>query len=561
LKPELVMANTGNILSTALSGLRASQTNLATTGHNITNVNTEGYSRQAVDLATRTPSSSGAGFIGTGVSVTSIQRVYDDFTADQVTSRLSSYNQAETLRKMASQIDTTLADADVGLNPALQEFFNSVQGVASSPTSMPARDTLISDANILTNKFQNINNRLESQRTSINEQLEVMTKEVTDIAASIASMNNDIVYAQGQSGGNPPNDLLDQRDVLINKLAELVSVRTVDNPDGSLNVFIGNGQTLVLGSTASELSTVRNEYDLSELEVGISNGGSTINVSNQITGGKLGGLLSYRDQVIDVTQDNLGRISMALADQFNTQHQSGDDLNGVAGGLFFDDVVGNSPEVLASVNNNPATGVFNVYITDTNEIEASDYNLSYDGTNFSLRRLSDDTLVDTFNIGNLPRTVAGEGIQLVLSGAISAGDSFLVRPVRNTAGDMGVNLSDGADVAAAATGNPSGDNSNALALAALQDSKGMGNSTQTFQSAYAGLVSTVGVTSREAQVNSSAQKGLLDKAEAAQAEISGVNLDEEAANMLRFQQAYQAAAQLIRISDEVFQTLLGVAGR
>lgn len=555
------MANTGNLLSTAVSGLRVFQQNLAVTGHNISNVDTEGYSRQIADMATREPNVTGAGFIGSGVTVSTISRAYDQFTVDQLRTRISGYGQSNTLSQMASQIDDLLADEDVGLNVALQEFFDSTQAFATSPTSIPARETMISTAELLTNKFSALNDQLEFQRDNVNQQLQVLTEQVSSLAVSIAELNNDIVTAQGLAGGQPPNDLLDKRDNLISDLAEIVSVRTVNNTDGSVNVFIGNGQTLVLGTTPTTLTTTENEYDLSQLEVGIVNGGAEYAISNQITGGKLGGLLTFREQVLDVAQNNLGRIGIALADQFNTQHQAGDDLNGNGGGLFFNDIVTTSPEVYPSTNNDPTTGIIRVNITDTNEIKASDYQLSYDGTNFSLLRLSDDTVVDTFNIGNLPRTVSGEGIQLILNGAISAGDSFLVRPVRSGAADIDVDITDPASVAGAAAGNASGDNSNALALASLQNSKGMGASTETFQSAYGHLVSNVGVLSMEAATNSDAQKALLERAQAAQSEISGVNLDEEAANLLKYQQAYQAAAQLVRIADEVFQTLLNAAAR
>lgn len=555
------MANTGNLLGTAVSGLRVFQQNLAVTGHNISNVDTEGYSRQTVDLATREPFLSGSGFVGSGVTISTITRAYDQFTFDQTISRLSSYSQSNTLSGMAAQIDDLLADENVGLNVSLQEFFDATQTFATSPTSLPAREALISTASILTNKFQDLNERLDFQRNTVNQQITALTEEVSSIAVSIANINNDIVTAQGSSGGQPPNDLLDKRDQLLSDLAEIVSVRTVNNTDGSLNVFIGNGQTLVLGTTPTSLTTTKSEYDLSQLEVGIINGGNEYTISNQITGGKLAGLLQYREQVLDVAQNNLGRVGIALAEQFNTQHQAGDDLNGNAGGLFFNDIVNTSPEVFSSVNNNVASGSFTVTITDTNEIKASDYRLSYDGANFTLLRLSDDAVVDTFNAASLPRTVAGEGIELTLAGAVSAGDSFLIRPVRNAAGDIAVAISDPATIAGAATGNAAGDNTNALALAKLQNTKGMGASTETFQSAYGRMVSTIGILTKEAETKSDAQKALYDRAQAAQSEISGVNLDEEAANLLKYQQAYQAAAQLVRVADEIFQTLLSAAGR
>lgn len=556
------MASTGDLLSTAVSGLQAFQRNLVTTGHNISNVNTEGFSRQSVELATRSPIGAGNGFIGTGVNVTTIQRVYDQFLYDQVTTRNSTFNQLDTMEQLTSSIDQLLADDNAGLNPALQSFFNSLQDVANNPTSIPSRQVLIAEADTLTNRFASMDKRFSDLRSTVNDQIAVVADEISGIAQSIAVLNKSIVLETGSTGGQPPNDLLDKRDLLVNQLAELVSVSTVAADDGSIDVFIGNGQTLVLGNTANSIGTIRSEFDQSEIEVSFVS--STVNypISNQISGGKLGGLLEYRDQVLNPVQDSMGRIAISLAATINTQHQLGDDLNGNAGGLFFNSVLTSSPEVFPNSGNNAASGTVSVAITDTNALQASDYRLNYDGANFSLLRLSDNTVVDSgFAVGDLPRTVASDGLSVSLAGTVAAGDSFLLRPVRNGAGDISVAITSASDVAAAATGNALGDNSNALALAALQLQNVMGGSTETYQSAYAKLVGEVGVSASQSRVNASAQRTLLDRAVEAQQSVSGVNLDEEAANLIKFQQAYQAAAQVISVSDDIFQTLLSVTSR
>lgn len=551
-----------DLMNTAVSGLLAFQRSLAVTGHNITNVNTEGYSRQNVEFTTRKPDSTGYGFVGTGVNITTVERMYDQFLADQVTSRTSTYNQLGTLDAMASQVDAMLADDSIGIGPAIQDFFNAVQDVANNPTSIPAREVLVSQANTLADRFQSLNQQLGDLRDNVNNQLDILSGDVTSIATSIAEVNSDIALSTAQSGGQPPNDLLDQRDVLINRLAEIVSVSTVEVGDGTLNVFIGNGQPLVLGNNVSTIGTSADSYDPAQKELTFTSGAVNYSISEQISGGKLGGLLEFRKQVLDPAQNALGRLAIGLADTFNTLHQSGDDLNGNPGGLFFDDIVNTSPEVLADVGNNPASGTVSVTIDDTNQLKASDYQLNYDGANFSLTRLSDNVVVDSgFTTADLPRTVAAEGITLTLAGSVAAGDSFLIRPVHNGAGDMGVTLSDAAKFAAAGSGNANGDNSNALVLAALQTQKLLGGGTETYQTAYGKMVANVGVKASEAKANSTAQKALLDRAKEKQTEMSGVNLDEEAARLVKFQQAYQAAAQVIRISDEVFQTLLGATSR
>ena len=556
------MASSGDMLSTAVSGLQAFQRNLVTTGHNISNVNTEGFSRQSVELAARNPIGLGNGFIGTGVNVTTVQRVYDQFINSQVTTRNSTFNQLDTMQQLSSAVDELLADDEAGLNPALQSFFDAVHGVANNPTSIPSRQVMIAEADTLANRFVTMNQRFSDLRASVNNQMATVADEINGLAGSIAELNTSIVLESGSSNGQPPNDLLDKRDVLVNQLAELVSVRTVTADNGSLDVFIGNGQTLVLGDTANSISTVRSDFDQSQVEISFRSSTVNYSISNQISGGKLGGLLEYRDQVLDPVQNSMGRIAIGLAATVNAQHQLGADINGNAGGLFFNSILTSSPEVLANTGNNPASGTVSVAITDTNAIQASDYQLNYDGANFTVLRMSDNTVVDSgFAVGDLPRTIATDGLSISLAGSVAAGDSFLLRPVRNGSTDIKVAITSAADVAAATIGNSLGDNSNALALAALQIKKVMGGSTETYQTAFSKLVGTVGVSANQATVNAAAQRTLLDRAIESQQSISGVNLDEEAANLIKYQQAYQAAAQVISVADDIFQTLLSATAR
>ena len=556
------MASSGDMLSTAVSGLQAFQRNLVTTGHNISNVNTEGFSRQSVELAARNPIGLGNGFIGTGVNVTTVQRVYDEFINGQVTTRNSTFNQLDTMQQLTSAVDELLADDEAGLNPALQSFFDAIHGVANNPTSIPSRQVMIAEADTLANRFVTMNQRFSDLRASVNDQMATVANEINGLAGSIAELNTSIVLESGASGGQPPNDLLDKRDVLVNQLAELVSVRTVTSDSGSLDVFIGNGQTLVLGDTANNISTVRSDFDQSQVEISFKSSTVNYSISNQISGGKLGGLLEYRDQILDPVQNSMGRIAIGLAATVNAQHQLGADINGNAGGLFFNSILTSSPEVLANTGNNPASGTVSVAITDINAMKASDYQLNYDGANFTVLRMSDNTVVDSgFAVGDLPRAIASDGLSISLAGSVAAGDSFLLRPVRNGSTDIKVAITSAADVAAATIGNSLGDNSNALALAALQIKKVMGGSTETYQTAFSKLVGTVGVSANQATVNAAAQRTLLDRAIESQQSISGVNLDEEAANLIKYQQAYQAAAQVISVADDIFQTLLSATAR
>lgn len=555
-------------LSTAVSGLLTYQRALATTSHNIANVNTPGYSRQIDDIKTLEPELLGTGYIGRGVAVVTTQRVYDQFLIDQVASRTANYNQLEAYQTIANQLDLALGDSDGGLTVALQAFFNAVQQVASNPTSIPARQVLISEGEALTDRFQSLDSQIQNLRNNVNSQLEVTAANVNTLGELIADINLDIVNATGAAGNNPPNDLLDQRDELVRELAELTSVSTSLNSDNSINVYIGNGQALVLGSTANSFTTVRNAYDPSKLEMAFVSGGTTVIISDFMTGGKIGGLLDVREELIDKAQLDLGRIAIGVASAFNAQHIAGDDLSGTPGGLFFTAVNSNSPTVMQSANNDVLSGTLSVTIpvpinTNVNNLKASDYRLDYDGANFSLVRLSDDVTVDSgFGVGGLPRTIASEGIELsAMTGPVVAGDSFLIRPTRYAAGEMGVVITDPRTVAAAANGTAEGNNANALALAAIQNNRGLGGSTESFGEAYGGIIAHVAIKTQQVSISAKVGQGLLNQAIEARSSVSGVNLDEEAANLIKYQQAYQASAQLIAVLNEVFQTLIRVVSR
>ncbi|MFV2057099.1 MAG: flagellar basal body rod C-terminal domain-containing protein, partial [Thiohalomonadales bacterium] len=257
----------------------------------------------------------------------------------------------------------------------------------------------------------------------------------------------------------------------------------------------------------------------------------------------------------------LGRIAIKIADAINTQHQAGVDINGVAGGMFFNDVMNSSPSVLASNTNDAASGTVAISITDASALEVSDYQLNYDGSNFSLLRLSDNSVVDSgFTVADLPRGVAGEGFSISLTGTVAAGDRFKIQPTKNAAGQITMQLSDPANFAAAASGTAAGNNDNALLLADLQNKLTIANGTETFQGAFGSLVADVSIKTNQESSTRAAQGVLLEQARAAHSSVSGVNLDEEAANMLRYQQAYQASARVIAMTDEIFRSLISAIG-
>lgn len=545
------------LLGTAASGLLAFQRAISVTGHNISNANTEGYSRQRVELGTRPPGFTGQGFIGNGVKIESIERVFDNFVAERLRNTTSSSARYDTLAMMSGRISNLLGDNQAGLGTGLESFFNAVQAVADDPSSIPARQLLLTEGESLVARFQNLDSQLDSMRDEINGGLSSIVAEINDLSSSIAEANRNIVDATSQGGGAAPNDLLDKRDMLINRLSELVSVRTVEQENGALNVFVGSGQSLVTGFLSSQLQATPNEFDNRYLEIAVTGAGISTVITDNLTGGRLGAMLEFRDQTLDSAQNALGRIAITLGVEFNRQHNVGMDLEGTPGSDFF---AVTTPLVAANANNAGAatvTASFDGANVDT--LTTEDYVLAFDGSAWSLRRTSDGQPVSMSGTGPF----LADGVQINIAGGAAAGDRFLIRPTRSGSSDMATLISNPREIAAAApaAGPAPGDNSNALLLANLQTAHSMENSTTHFQGAYAQLVGELGTQTRSAQINADAQAALLSQAHESRDAVSGVNLDEEAANLLRFQQAYQALAQVISVSDSTFQTLLDAVRR
>lgn len=629
-----------NILSNSVSGLLAFQRSLAVTSHNISNANTEGYSRQRADLTSRIPQSFGNGYFGRGVQVAGVSRFHDDFLSLQLQNATSESQRLSTFHSFASRVDNLLADSQSGLAPSLQGFFNSVQDVANDPASIPARQVMLSEAEGLAERFQYLDGQLETMDLEVNGRLQGMVTSVNSLSANIADLNDSIVIAFGQSGGHPPNDLLDQRDQMINELAELVSVDVVPQEDHSLNVFIGNGERLVVGNQAQILKVTPDPDEPTQLQVGYDAGAATVIISDQLNGGEIGGTLDFRREVLNSARNELGRIAMVFADTVNAQQGQGTDLNGSLGVDLFSV---SSPQVTVNSYNTGAAAV-TASIQDSTALTASDYRLSYDGASYSLTRLSDNVSVS----GAGPLTM--DGFQVDITGAAASGDSFLINPVRKGAQDISVAIHDPAQIAAAApivggvvtsnTGNgvigpaevidisdpdllddveirfnnPStdfdvvnlsdgttvasgvaytsgdniefngwrvaisetpaagdsftlrrnadgvADNRNALQLAGLQTETLVGGSA-SYEEGYGALIGQVGTVTRQAEISNTAQAGILQQAQQARDSVSGVNLDEEAINLMRYQQAYQASAQVIATAESLFQTLLGAIQR
>lgn len=640
-----------DIFGIGTSALLSLQQAISTTGHNISNVNTEGYSRQSVTFATRNAQDLGSGYLGSGMEVQSIRRSYDGFLAEQVLNRNSSYNALESYHNLAAQLDGLLGNNTSGLSASMQSFFDALQGVANDPTSLPARQVLLGESQTLVDRVHYLDQNLQALESSASTSIQAAVQEINGITQGIADLNAEIAVATLSNPGNPPNDLLDQRDVLVNHLSEKIGVKTITQEDGSINVLVGNGQPLVVGNQVQLLQAVPNSFIPARMEIAFA--GLTDNailITDQVRGGELEGLINFRTQILDQTRNELGRLVYGLTEAVNSQHQLGIDLNGQVGGEFFAPL---SPQVLDGVNN---TGTASVSITidDVGALDAADYTLNYDGSQWVLRNHSDKS-VQTF--ATLPQTLGG--ITINSTGTPATGDRFYLQPMSTAISDFDLVVKDVKQVAAAgplrgsselantgnaqlsdlsvnsATGlplagditltynpnafgagvpgwdvsggpagplayNPTtesggksftlsgygdatfnvsgvpaagdrivisnnsggiGDNSNALKLAGLQTTKFMDGGSASVGDMYGRTVAKVGVRTNQAKVNLTTEEGLLNNAVEAQRGISGVNLDEEAANLMRYQQAYQAVAQIISAADNIFQSLLQATRR
>lgn len=610
------------------TALNAARQSLNTTSHNIANANTEGYSRQRVNQATNIPTNEGGLYYGNGVKITDVQQLRDHFVESQVRNLSSEQQRLDTFHTLASRIDSVLAEDNASLTGPMQAFFNALDQLNNDPDSSSNRQAVLSEAQNLADRFNVLDKQFSGLYSDSSKQIESEVNEINVLAKNIAELNDNINSSPGKS---PPNDLLDERNRLIEKLSEHISVNVVEQDNHMVNVYAGNGIALVNNAQSKTLGVKPNTLQPERLEVSLGDS----EISAHIQGGKLGGIMDFRREMLDDAANNLGRLATTLASTFNEQHQLGIDKNGAPGGVFFNQ---SEPQVLGDANNK-GNGQIQANIIDGKALTDSDYTLSFDGNQYTLTRLADNQT----QTAALPLTM--DGIKFNTTGTPAPGDNFLIRPTINGAKDISLALSNTNQVAAASplrslstvgnagdavistpeildksnpnlsapaeirftsdttfdlvdaggtilqggqtytageniefqgwrvniegtpksgdsfriegNTNGSGDNSNSLMLNRLQFGENIEGRT-TFQDAYGALINKVGSTTRRIEVNRDAQDTLLGQAKAAKDAVSGVNLDEEAVNLTKYQQAYQASAQIISTSKSLFDTILSV---
>lgn len=664
-----------SLISIGLSGLSASQTALATTGNNIANVDTAGYSRQAVVQKSAAADFIGVGYVGNGTTVADVRRIYSEYLNTQLRTSTGLDSEAQTYLTQISQTDALLADSTTGISSVLSSFFAALQTAAENPTDASARALLLTNAKGLSERFSSVYSQLADQNTYINAQLSSMTEQVNQLAASVASYNQAIV--QASASGATPNDLLDARDQALVELSSLIGV-TVVTEGNNANVFLGSGQPLVMGNSASTLSAEPSATDPSRLNLMLNSGYSSIDITSVVSGGSISGLIRYRQEVLDPTLNELGRLAVVIADQVNSQLGQGLDLNGDFGTSLFSNI--NSAQAasqrsLAQVGNSAGSGNLSVYIENSGALTTSDYEVTFtSATGYSVRRLSDGASLGSYDLTDDPAPVI-DGFSLALvEGSVAAGDKFTIIPTRAGANGISVAMTDASKLAFAAplvatstsgnygtgsiagvaltaasaldiydaaaqtdaqasiqnalpvklvfdtangssqgytvydvqgnalgigsivpgqsntvtvsiaanppsvpsafefelqiSGSPAAgdsftvafnadsdsDNRNALALLDLQTAATIGKHSIT--SSYSQLIETVGAKASQAKLDASATSTILSQATSNRESLSGVNLDEEAANLIKFQQYYTAAAQVIKAAQQMFDTII-----
>jgi len=434
-----------SLINIGLSGVRAHQAALATTGQNITNATVQGYSRQRVDLATQT--ASGVGAAQNGVRILAVERVVDEAVTGQLRQDTSARAGFEQLTAQLERVDNLLADEASNLNRGFERFFAALNNAAAAPSSLPARQLVISEAESLVARFQGIDGRLRAQRSEVALDVRDEVDRINELSGNLADINRRI----GPDPDRASNTLLDERDELLRQLAERVDVKVVDQPGAGMSVFVGNGQPLVIGGNGATLRV----GDDGQIRVA---GAGDATPGLELRGGSLGGLLAFRDQQLEPVIDSLGTLALGFAGSFNETHRQGIDLAGRRGGDFFGDL---NDAALRQQRIRPANdaadagaGNLSVAITDVGRLQASSYTLNFladPAESFEVRRLSDGATVATGKINTgRPGSIEFDGLRVDVSGgAIQPGSSYRIDAAAGGVADLRVRLQDGRELALA----------------------------------------------------------------------------------------------------------------
>ncbi|WP_340621963.1 flagellar hook-associated protein FlgK [Xenorhabdus siamensis] len=542
-----------SLMNTAMSGINAAQVVMSVVGNNIANSRSEGYNRQTTVMTQNNGAMSPAGFVGNGVTVTTINREYSEFTNQQYNAAQTKQSALKAYNEQITKINNLLADKDTSLSNSIEDFFKSLGTVESNAEDSAARTTVLGKAKGLVSRFKEADEFLRQVDDSINSQIEQNVKEINKYAEEIAKLNNEITRIRGVGTGEPLA-LLDKRDLAVSKLNELVEVNVTQQDGEVYNVSFGGGMSLVSGSKSYRIEAIPSSTDSSRITLGYNN--STVGTreidERFVSGGKLGGVLRVRSEVVDSTRNELNQLTLVMADQFNQVQHGGFDLKGKPGVDFFNV---SKPNVVSN-SDNKGTADIKVEYSDTTKVKASDYTLKYESGDWKIQRLSDREIVAVTKNGN---TLEFDGLKVEIDAtSVQDHDKYTLKTVSNVVATLELNLKDSSQLATAADKKAGqSDNRNAKKFLELQD-KRLVDGKASFAGAYASLVSTVGSKADSANISVETQGHIVDKLKSTLESISVVNMDEEYGELQRMQQYYLANARVIQTATTLFDAILGI---
>lgn len=640
-----------SIINIGVTALTANQNALQTIGNNIANVNTPGYSRQQVQLQNIPGQFTGSGYFGKGVDVLTVKRIYDDFLTRQAATAQSVSASDATRYSYMKQLESLFPGGANGLGAAVSDMLNSFSDIANAPADLTARSVVLARADEMASRFRAMADAMNELRIGTTSQLDVDVKAVNNLATQIGQANEKIALALGS--GQPPNDLLDQRDQLIRDLNKYVQTTNIAADDGSLNIFLAGSQPLVLGKTVSPVGILHQDPygDPTKAKLTITTGGvARVLEESTLGGGEMAGLLRFQNTDLTNASNLLGRMALAIGSKMNEQQSLGLDLNGNPGNPLFN--LAAIPAALPQKTPaNAGTAALSVSIqtnpSGTTSFLASNYDFTFaSATTGTITRLSDGVQTP-FDFG-ATNPVLLDGFQIQQSGAAAAGDRFLVTPYAGAARGINTAFSSPKDLAMASplAASAGATNTGALTLQSLtvrtvpippavtltftgpgtytrSDTgatayayvpgqaieytvppttpqtgwsltlKGIPKAGDTYTvnanpyprldagnaqamlnlrdlamfdggpltDGYASVIAEIGTKVQGAQQSAKVSNDIATNLEKDRTSVAGVNLDEEAARMIQYQQAYQAAGKMMQIAQSIFDTLMASFSR
>lgn len=638
-----------SILNIGTRALMANQLALQTAGNNIANVNTPGYSRQSVTLENVAGQFSGSGYYGNGVEIVTVARSHSEFLTRQAT--LSSSVAASDTKRLSQlkQLEDIFQGGTTGLGASVSDMLNSFSDIVSSPTDVTARTVALSRADEMASRFRAAASQLDNLKSGVQTELKSSVDSINSLAERIASVNGEI--SRALNSGQPPNDLLDQRDQLIKELNQHVQTTSIPADDGTLGIFLAGSQSLVLGTSTSKVSLVQDEFgDPAKSKLAIQQGKASVVLEEAtLGGGAIAGMLRFQNSDLVDAANLLGRMALAIGTAVNDQQTLGLDLKGEKGSNLFS-LTAMPDGIKATTNQGSATLGVSIQTSPTSgttALAASNYEISFnDATTGTIKRLSDGVTTNFSGFSSTsPIKIDGLDIAINNTGTPAGGDRFLITPFKDAASSISTAFASASGLAMASpvSGTMASDNKGTLAtstLTAQQDNAnlteevtltfdgagkfsvtGTGTGTPTgvsytpgepisyngwsvtligtpqagdvftikanayaaqdagnaqammdlrgmamFDGAaltdgYAGAMSEIGVRVQSAGYAAAVSESIALNMEKDRTSVSGVNLDEEAAKLLQFQQAYQSSAKMLQISQSIFDTLMQTVAR